>query len=149
MTSIFNDFTNTQPQIQQSQNVQNQATKPIAVKEVMPQQEAKPDTVELSNKKTKKGPVKAVKGFIANIKKFFATVGEYTKGNASFRLSICDSHTLDVFDAQMIKKNFEPSKSLKIAKAIEIGKLLPFLLNIPLPCRTIRSPLIWKSAAEK
>ncbi|MCD7779079.1 MAG: hypothetical protein LUH05_00190 [Candidatus Gastranaerophilales bacterium] len=42
---------------------------------------AETDTVEISsNDKQKNGPVKKVKGFIANIKKFFASAGEYTKG---------------------------------------------------------------------
>ncbi|MBQ4122698.1 hypothetical protein IJD44_03105 [bacterium] len=39
------------------------------------------DTVEISAEKPKKqGPIKRLKGFIANIKKFFASAGEYVKG---------------------------------------------------------------------
>lgn len=43
------------------------------------------DTVELSektNKKEKKGIIKTLKGFIANIKKGLASISEYTKGAA-------------------------------------------------------------------
>lgn len=43
----------------------------------------KTDSVELSaSKKEKKGPIKTIKGFIANVKKFFATTGAYAKGTA-------------------------------------------------------------------
>ena len=40
------------------------------------------DSVELSTtkKEKKKGPIKRLKSFIANVKKFFASAGEYTKG---------------------------------------------------------------------
>lgn len=39
------------------------------------------DVADLSTAKTaKKGPIKSVKGFISNIKKFFATASEYAKG---------------------------------------------------------------------
>lgn len=41
------------------------------------------DQVELTAQpKKKKGPIKAVKEFIGNIKKFFSTAGEYVKGTA-------------------------------------------------------------------
>ena len=41
------------------------------------------DKVDLSSKsKEKKGPVRAVKDFIASFKKFFSTTGEYVKGTA-------------------------------------------------------------------
>ena len=81
MTSIFENFTNTPTKVQQTTQAQ-QVTQPIPVKEVITENSQNIDTVELStnNKKVKKGPIKAVKGFIANVKKFFATVGEYTKG---------------------------------------------------------------------
>ena len=81
MSDIFTNFTTTASKVQQPQATQ-QVTQPIAVKEVIAENSSKADSVELSsnNKETKKGPIKAVKGFIANVKKFFATAGEYTKG---------------------------------------------------------------------
>ncbi len=39
------------------------------------------DVVEISNKQ-KKGPIKSIKGFIANIKKIGISASEYTKGGA-------------------------------------------------------------------
>ncbi len=57
---------------------------PITVKDAIPAsnvQTQKADSVEISSQKNeKKGPIKSIKGFIANIKKFFATTGEYLKG---------------------------------------------------------------------
>lgn len=81
MSSIFSNFTTAATKVQQPQETK-QVTQPIAVKEVIAENTQSADTVELSsnNKETKKGPIKAVKGFIANVKKFFATAGEYTKG---------------------------------------------------------------------
>lgn len=55
----------------------------VATSPAAPAAPAQPDTVEISsNKKTKKGPIKAVKGFIAGVKKFFASAGAYIKGGA-------------------------------------------------------------------
>ena len=81
MSNIFSNFTTTATKVQQPKETQ-QVTQPIAVKEVIAENSPKADTVELSsnNKQTRKGPIKAVKGFIAGVKKFFSTVGEYTKG---------------------------------------------------------------------
>ena len=57
---------------------------PITVKDAIHAsnvQAQQDDSVEISSQKNeKKGPVKSIKGFIANIKKFFATTGEYLKG---------------------------------------------------------------------
>lgn len=39
-----------------------------------------PDSVELSTQPKKQGPIKTIKNGIANIKKAFATTGEYVKG---------------------------------------------------------------------
>ena len=53
----------------------------VPVKDALPATDVKGDTVELSTASAeKKGPVKKFKGFIANIKKVFASTGEYTKG---------------------------------------------------------------------
>lgn len=84
MTSVFNDITVKQTTPQQV-SVQQQpvaTTQPITVKEAISASSVS-DTVEISNKKAKKkGPIKATKEFIANVKKFFATIGAYTKGTA-------------------------------------------------------------------
>lgn len=60
------------------------ASEPIAVKDALPAsnvQAAQPaDSVELSSKPKKQGPIKTIKNGIANIKKTFATAGEYVKG---------------------------------------------------------------------
>lgn len=83
MTSVFNDITVKQTTPQQVSVQQTAATtQPITVKEAISASNVS-DTVEISNKKAKKkGPIKATKEFIANVKKFFATVGSYTKGTA-------------------------------------------------------------------
>lgn len=83
MTSVFNDFSTKQAIPQQVTNTQQAVanTQPITVKDAIPASNVTADTVEISNKKQKKkGPIKATKEFIANIKKLFATVGAYTKG---------------------------------------------------------------------
>lgn len=81
MTSVFNDITVKQTTPQQLSVQQPVATtQPVTVKEAISASNVS-DTVEISNKKAKKkGPIKATKEFIANVKKFFATVGAYTKG---------------------------------------------------------------------
>ncbi len=57
---------------------------PITVKEAISAsnvKEQQADSVQISTQnEEKKGPIKSIKGFIANIKKFFATTGEYLKG---------------------------------------------------------------------
>ena len=63
-----------------------QTTQPITVKDAIPTtkvKEQQTDSVEISSQENKKkGPIKSLKEFIANIKKFFATTGEYAKGTA-------------------------------------------------------------------
>lgn len=82
MTGIFSDFSTTAMKETQKApaSVQNQAPLSVSVKEAIPASAVSNDSVELSNKKEKKGLIKSVKGFVAGIKKFFATVGEYAKG---------------------------------------------------------------------
>ena len=79
MTStVFNDI---RPNVPYTAPVRE--TTPIAVKEALPASSVSvADTVELSKKekKEKKGLIAGTKEFIANFKKFFATVGIYTKG---------------------------------------------------------------------
>lgn len=61
-------------------------TQKIAVKDALPASNVKieqpADSVEISTKPAKKGPIKSLKTGIANFKKFFATTGEYIKGTA-------------------------------------------------------------------
>lgn len=72
----------------QAQKTQPAETKPVQVKDVIPATETKAttpvtDSVEITTQpKEKKGIIKSVKTFIANIKKAFATVSEYSKGMA-------------------------------------------------------------------
>ena len=79
MASVFNDMVYTAaPTVAPS-------SAPTSVKVASdvpaPAAEVKPDTVELSSaKKEKKGPIKALKGFVGGVKKFFASAGAYTKG---------------------------------------------------------------------
>lgn len=88
MTEIFSNMP--QPGIQYPQAQKAQTTdKPVTVKDAMSEPE-KPvgaqqaDSIEISSKqkeqKEKKGPIKTIKGFIANVKKFTATTSEYVKG---------------------------------------------------------------------
>lgn len=78
-SSVFNDFR----YVPQKAAVNTQHT-PIEMNEVIPASSVagqQKDTVELSESpKKKKGIVKTVKSVIANIKKFFSSVGEYGKG---------------------------------------------------------------------
>ena len=82
MTGIFSDFSSTAiketPKV--PVGVQSQTPQSVSVKEAIPASTVANDSVELSNKKEKKGIIKSVKGFVAGVKKFFAAVGEYTKG---------------------------------------------------------------------
>jgi hypothetical protein len=85
MSDTFADFKST---YYPSQFMTTQPVK-TTVAEVTPaavsvNDEKSTDTVELSTqtneKPKKKGPIKKLKGFIANVKKTFATISEYTKG---------------------------------------------------------------------
>lgn len=84
MSDIFNSMQIPYSTTTQKTETPAAAAPTVTVKEAIPAsnvQEQQPDTVEISSKKTeKKGPIKSLKGFIANIKKFFATTGEYVKG---------------------------------------------------------------------
>ena len=83
--TVFNDMkiqqqVTSQPVAQTSSDVK---TVPVATQAVEPSIPAAPkaDTREVTTQpKEKKGPVKAVKGFVANVKKFFATTGAYIAG---------------------------------------------------------------------
>lgn len=69
---------------QAKETTATQTTQPVVVKDAIPSsnvKEQQTDSVQISSKKAeKKGPIKSIKGFIANIKKFFATTTEYAKG---------------------------------------------------------------------
>lgn len=81
MSAIFNDFSTTATKVvPQTPSVMPQSSQSVSVKEAIPASTVASDTVEISNKKEKKGLIKSVKGFIAGVKKFFAAAGEYTKG---------------------------------------------------------------------
>ena len=83
MSAIFSDFSTTATKITQPTNVgvnNVQSQQSISVKDAIPASSVTEDSVQLSNKKEKKGLIKSVKGFIAGVKKFFAAAGEYTKG---------------------------------------------------------------------
>ncbi len=83
MTSVFSDMTVNIPN--SAVTAQTAVSPSVKVGAAIPPSaaaETKSDTVELSTseKNTKKGPIKTVKTVIANVKKFAATTGEYTKG---------------------------------------------------------------------
>lgn len=83
--TVFNDMkiqqaVTTKPVEQASTDVKSIPVATQAIEKSIP---AVPqvDTLEVTTQpKEKKGPVKAVKGFIANVKKFFATTGAYIAG---------------------------------------------------------------------
>ena len=88
MTEVFNEIrtqlNNPQMQAAMQQNtVQPLAQAPITVREALaaPQMQSA-DTVQIAGaqKVKKEGPIKSLKRGVANIKKFFATVGEFVKG---------------------------------------------------------------------
>jgi len=82
MTSIFSDMPSVQNYQVPVSKVPN-ASSGMKVKESIPAASStNSDSVEISSKepKKKKGLIKSIKTFIANIKKACATVSEYTKG---------------------------------------------------------------------
>ena len=88
MSNIFDgiqqNFNTPTVNMQPSQQV---ASNPVVkVEDSIPSSAVKSDTLEISNnkpeKKEKKGIIRSFKGFIAGIKKFFATSGAYVKGGA-------------------------------------------------------------------
>lgn len=74
MTVNFPSATTNQKYVP-SVTVANAATLPAPKTEVI-----KADTLETEHKHEKKSPVSKVSSFIGNIKKAFASLGEYTKG---------------------------------------------------------------------
>ena len=85
MSDIFANMPGSYSIPTQKQDIYTSKTiQPITVKEAISASNVKEqptDSVQLSSQKEeKKGPIKSIKGFIANIKKFFATSTEYVKG---------------------------------------------------------------------
>lgn len=85
MSDVFSDMPSIDVTRYSAPKVVSDSVKPMTVKDAMPAAKVNSqsaDTVEISTeqKPKKKGPIKRLKGFIANVKKFFATAGEYTKG---------------------------------------------------------------------
>ena len=75
------------------------------------------DTVEISTQtKEKKGPVKAVKGFIANVKKFFVTTGAYIGGTFKGITSGAVAGSV-VFTGATITNALKQKKFNKLAEA--------------------------------
>lgn len=73
------------------------------------------DTVEITTKEQnqqKKGPIKTVKGFIANIKKTFSSAGEYIKGTAKGITSGAIAASLIYTGGQVIKRFAKPDSKL-------------------------------------
>lgn len=83
MSDPFKNFnvgatTATTPKTTKTENPSVTIEQAISAKSV-----SNPDTFEnTTTKKTKKGPIKALKGFIADVKKFFSTTGTYIGGTA-------------------------------------------------------------------
>lgn len=86
MSDIFSNMQIPYSTTTQKTETPEVAPQTVTVKESIPASNVKEqpsDTVELSTTQPKKkGPIKSLKGFIANVKKFFATTGEYVKGTA-------------------------------------------------------------------
>lgn len=87
MTNIFTNMPNVSYPIKQKPknalDVNTAINNPqMDVSNVLPASKVQNDSVEIGTKTEKKGPIKAIKGFIANVKKFFNTSGEYIKGGA-------------------------------------------------------------------
>ncbi len=87
MSDIFNNIQTPSYSTQQAPSNSNVIQKEkLSVSDSLPASNVKntseTDTVEISaeNQNTKQGPIRTVKNFIANIKKFFSTTGEYIKG---------------------------------------------------------------------
>lgn len=81
------------------------------------------DTVEIQKTETKKqGPIKKLKTFIANIKKAFASAGEYIKGGAKGIASGAVAGSL-VYTGGAIINGLKDKAALKAGQ--EAGKKIP------------------------
>lgn len=121
MSEIFNNMNipyTAAPKVAEQVNSQ-----PVSVKEAVAASkvgEQNADTVEISGK-NKQNPVKAVKGFIAKIKKFFATTGEYVSGTAKGLAAAVVSGSV-VYTAGSI---VNAAKAKSAAKAGTVAKKIP------------------------
>ena len=73
------------------------------------------DTLQIAGKTKKEGPIKRLKRGIANVKKFFATVGEYAKGigKGVFYGSVAGGSVYGIGAlANVIKKHNNPETKL-------------------------------------
>lgn len=115
MTTVFSDM----PKVQVSSGVASTAQTPVAtmkVQEALPPAAAAPaqnDTVELSTsaKKEKKGPIKTIKTLIANVKKFVAKTGEYSKGLVKGVAQGAVAGSL-IYTAGQAVKHFKPESKI-------------------------------------
>ena len=85
MSDVFSDMPSVDVTRYRSPQVVSNAARPMTVRDAMPAAQVNTQSADVVNLSTtqnqkKPGPIKRLKGFIANVKKFFATAGEYTKG---------------------------------------------------------------------
>lgn len=93
--------------------VQTAAAAPAAVQN---------DTVEISTaSQQKKGPIKSLKGFIANIKKFFSTTSEYVKGGAKGFTSGAVAASVVYTGSQIIKHFAKEGSKLKKLHSVPLS----------------------------
>ncbi len=86
-TDVFSNMTQFTDTVK-SQAAQAATSSPVSTQEFLPavkvDAQTNSDTVEITSnkgeKKKRRGPIKTLKSAIANVKKFFASVGTYTKG---------------------------------------------------------------------
>lgn len=142
-TGVFSNMTQF-TEVNKSNAAQTQTEPSVSVKESLPavkvETPSKSDTVEISTKKeekkTKRGPIKALKNTIANIKKYFASVKAYTKGffKGIFKGGIAASVAytgISIFNK--IKKKPENSKlGFIVGGVIMAGSLIASIWNASL-----------------
>lgn len=128
MTEIFN---NIQTQVPYTAPVTAPAAE-TTVKNALPAasvaEKQAPDTVEISNKKEKKGIIAGTKNMIANFKKFFATTGAYINGTVKGITSGAVAGSL-IYTAGSIVKHFS-KKNIPTKAFAAIGAGVALAANL-------------------
>ena len=128
MTSVFSDMPKVSKDVT---GVYNKGVNPqtLKVQNSLPATSTQNDTVEISNsnKEQKRGPIKSIKHFIANVKKSVATASEYSKGLIKGITSGVVFGSV-VYTGGSILKNLKPREKGPLKVLSKIGKKLPVKL---------------------
>ncbi len=129
MSEIFSNMPAVNNLYTQAKNIVDEPSAKITVKSAIPasnpieNKNDNKDSVEITTqKKEKKGPIKTIKGFIANIKKFFSTTSEYIKGTFKGITSGAVAGSL-VYTGGAIVNSYKTKAAQKAGK--ELTKKIP------------------------